>query len=409
MMRVLIVQYGGDYREAVKRFETGGDETYYAQKHSVDTVAEIGKKVDEIATLCCLTEEYYNEVVENGVRAIGTGFVDRIQKKELLRLVKDYKPTHLILRMSDRDILRWAIESKKKILVTLADSFVSGNLRSQFRNYKLKRLLNHKQVDWVGNHGVTASKSLAKIGVKPDKIIPWDWPHTITPDSFSPKTLSGERDTWKILYVGAVKETKGIGDAIAAVSRLANKGQAIELKVAGQGDLESFKNQARDLQIEERVKFLGLVPNKTIVTLMREADLVLVPSRHEYPEGFPMTIYEALCSRTPIVVSDHPMFCDKLSDRINALIFPAGDREACASCIEQLLSSPPLYQKISLASYETWKSLQIPVEWSDLVNQWLFDSSEKSSWLFQHRLSSGKYGEDRSAIKPKLIDSHWLS
>jgi glycosyltransferase involved in cell wall biosynthesis len=393
MMRVLIVQYSGDYRETVKRFGTGGDETYYAQKHSVDTVAEIGKKVDEIATLCYFTEQFYNEVVENGVRAIGAGFVDRIQKKQLLRLVEEYKPTHLILRTLDKDILCWAIKTKKKILVTLADSFVSESLLMQFRNYKLTRLLNHEQVDWVGNHGVTASKSLAKIGVKPDKIIPWDWPHTITPDSFSPKTLPSERDTWKILYVGAVKEAKGIGDAIEAVSQLTNKGRAIELKVAGQGDIESFKNQARRLQLEERVKFLGLVPNKTIVPLMREADIVVVPSRHEYPEGFPMTIYEALCSQTPIVVSDHPMFRDKLSDRTNALVFQAGDREACASCIEKLLSSPELYQKISLASSDTWKSLQIPVEWSDLVNRWLFDSSEKSSWLFQHRLSSGKYGE----------------
>jgi hypothetical protein len=42
-MRLLFVQYGGDYREAVERFAAGGGETYYAQKYSVDAVAEIGK------------------------------------------------------------------------------------------------------------------------------------------------------------------------------------------------------------------------------------------------------------------------------------------------------------------------------------------------------------------------------
>jgi glycosyltransferase involved in cell wall biosynthesis len=390
-MRVLIVQYGGDYRETVKRFGIGGDETYYAQRHSVDAVAEIGKRVDEVATLCFLTKESYNEVVENGVRAIGAGFVDRIQKRQLLRLLEDYEPTHLVVRTLNKDVLRWAIETKKKILVTLADSFAAKGLLKQIRNYQLVKLLNHRQVDLVGNHGVTASKSLANIGVNPDKIIPWDWPHTITPNSFSPKTLPSDRDTWKILYVGAVRETKGIGDVIEAISQLKAKEQEIELKVAGQGDIESFKNKARRLQLEDRVEFLGLVPNKTIVPLMREADLVLVPSRYEYPEGFPMTIYEALCSRTPIVASDHPMFRDKLIDRTNALVFPAGDQRACASCIHELLSNPELYYQLSLASYDAWKSLQIPVEWSDLVNRWLFDSSENRSWLFDRRLASGKY------------------
>jgi len=33
---------------------------------------------------------------------------------------------------------------------------------------------------------------------------------------------------------------------------------------------------------------------------MAEADAVLIPSRRTYPEGFPKTINEGLCSRTPL-------------------------------------------------------------------------------------------------------------
>jgi hypothetical protein len=40
---LLMVQYTGDYREAVQHSTEGGGETYYAQKYSVDAVAEIGK------------------------------------------------------------------------------------------------------------------------------------------------------------------------------------------------------------------------------------------------------------------------------------------------------------------------------------------------------------------------------
>ena len=45
-IRLLIIQYAGDYREVVRRFSAGEDETYYAQKYSVDAVAKIASKVD---------------------------------------------------------------------------------------------------------------------------------------------------------------------------------------------------------------------------------------------------------------------------------------------------------------------------------------------------------------------------
>lgn len=392
-IRLLIVQYAGDYREAVQRFMSGGDETYYAQKYSVDAVAEIGRKVNEAATLCCLTKESYNEILDNGVRGIGTGFIDKVDIKKLLNLIEDYQPTHLILRTPIKEVINWAIKARIKILLILADSWNSKGLKNKILNYKLANLLNKKPIDWVGNHGVSASISLVKIGVNPDKIIPWDWPHPITPDSFLPKKFKSDKNTWEIVYVGAIQEAKGIGDVIEAISKLIAKGFSIKLKVAGKGDVESWILKARQLQIEDCVDFLGLVPNKTIIPLMREADLVLVPSRHDYPEGFPMTIYEALCSRTPIIASDHPMFINKLIHRTNSLIFPAKNSNALAECIEELLSNPQLYELFSFNSYETWQSLQIPIKWYALVNCWLFDSPENKQKLFENRLSSGKYKE----------------
>jgi hypothetical protein len=43
--RVLVVQYMGDYREAVERFDRGGAETYYAQRYSVNIMANESKKL----------------------------------------------------------------------------------------------------------------------------------------------------------------------------------------------------------------------------------------------------------------------------------------------------------------------------------------------------------------------------
>jgi len=73
-MRLLIAQYAGDYREAFYNLAEGKGETYYAQQYSVDAVAKTAAQVDEVATLSFLSTERYDEVLPNGVRAIGAGF-----------------------------------------------------------------------------------------------------------------------------------------------------------------------------------------------------------------------------------------------------------------------------------------------------------------------------------------------
>jgi glycosyltransferase involved in cell wall biosynthesis len=196
------------------------------------------------------------------------------------------------------------------------------------------------------------------------------------------------------MYVGSISEAKGVGDILDALGILKTEGLSVSLKIAGRGDLDSFKAKAAQLQITDNVEFLGLVPQKQIVHLMRAADAVVVPSRHEYPEGFPMTLYEAMCSRSPIVASDHPMFRGKLQHQTNAMIFPAGKATALADRIKTLKLDATLYQSLSYASEAVWQQLQIPVKWNDLIERWLFDSSENYQWLHEHRLSSGWYGKN---------------
>jgi glycosyltransferase involved in cell wall biosynthesis len=390
-MRLLMVQYAGDYREAVQRFAEGGGETYYAQKYSVDAVAEIGQKIEEVAVLCCMTKEPYNEVLKNGVRAIGAGFNQEIEINKLIKLIEEQKPTHLVVRTTIREVFRWAIQKKIRTIATFAESVSTRGLRSKLRNQFLANLLNNNRIEWVGSYGINSSLLFQQIGVKSDKIIPWDFIVTITPDSFSPKTLQGNGKTWKLFYIGSMIESKGVGDILESIAKLRAENFPVSLKIAGRDETDFYINKARQLQIEDCVEFLGLVPNNTVVPLMREADLVLVPSRHEYPEGFPLAITHAFCSRTPLIASDHPMFQKNLKHGSNAMIFPAGNSIALAACIEKLLSEPELYQSLSVASYEAWERLQIPVKWADMINRWLDDSPENQQWLFERRLSSGRY------------------
>ena len=390
-IRLLIVLYAGDYRAAFQRLSAGDNETYHGHRYALESLSEISTKIEAVAVLCCRSEEPYDEVLSMGFRVIGAGPKPDKGDKKIIEIIAAYNPTHLVIRTPIQGIFRWAINNQIRTIGMLADSFQKKGLNRKVKNYFLAHLLNNSYIEWIGNHGINSCRSLQQIGVNPDKIIPWDWPHSLTPADFPPKQLRKDLETIHLIYVGSVKESKGVGDILEAVLKLKDKNLSVNLKIAGKGENETFIERAKQLNIQDEVEFLGLVPNNTIVNLMRESDFVLVPSRHEYPEGFPLTIYEAFCSRTPLIASDHPMFQSNLEHQINAMIFPAGNSTAIAACIEKLHLNPDLYHRLSLASYDAWKRLQIPVKWADFIKHWIIDLPENQRWLFEHRLASGRY------------------
>lgn len=218
-MRLLIVQYGGDYRETFKRITLSGIETYHAQKYVIDSLVHISDKIEEVILFCCRTHECYNEVLQDGLRAVGGGLNPYKETKKLLKLIEEQNPTHLVIHAPIKSLFEWAINNWVKTIALLADSFLNIGLRRQVKHYFWARLLNNQRIEWIGNHGINACLSLQEIGVNPSKIIPYDWIHATTPDSFTPKELDKDRETTKLLYVGAVIKLKGVGDIIEAIAK----------------------------------------------------------------------------------------------------------------------------------------------------------------------------------------------
>jgi glycosyltransferase involved in cell wall biosynthesis len=395
-MKLLMVQHGGDYREAVQRFAAGGRENYYAQRYTVETLAEIGREIGEAGILCYLTKQPYNEVLENGVRAIGAGYQNHkeVDYAKIFKLIEDYNPTHIVFLFPDRPLLKWAIKQNRRVLALLADSSPRKGLKEQFKEFLLANLLNHPRIEWVANHGVTACAWLQAIGVKPNKIVPWDYAYSTTPDDFPIKSLRRTDEPWNLTYVGTMSEIRGVGDLLKAAAQLKAQGLSFKLRMVGRDDDNYLSPKAKQLDIEDCIEFLGMVSIDEIEPLMRQADLVITPTHHDYPAGFPLITYHALRSRTPFIVSDHPMFRSVLEHQVNAMMFPAGNAKALADCIQDVLASPAQYHKLSAASSEAWDRLQIPVKWAALIRRWLANSPEDRQWLHEHRLASGRYVRD---------------
>lgn len=389
-MRVTIVQYGGDYREAWERFEAGGKANYQAQRYSVGFVASLAQRLTQVSVVCALTGSAYDVKLPNNVRAIGAGFGPDFDRRALVPVVERTEPDRLIVVTPMVPLLRWAAKQKVRTLATLADSFGKPTLLNRIRHRRLGSLLNRSNIEWVANHGIGACLSLASIGVRPNKIIPWDWPPSHTPSSYQPRALDTSR-ALHLIYVGSVSEEKGVGDLLRAVRRLKGTAPDILLTIVGADHDGAMHAVAERLDLGDAVKFAGVVANEEIPAKMREADAVVVPSRHEYPEGLPLTIYEALAARTPIIASDHPMFAGAISHEESALIFRGGDPVSLADAIGRLAQDADLYRMISENSKAAWEDLQLPVTWGDLIERWLADDPVGRHWFSEHALNSGLY------------------
>lgn len=396
MKRFLIVQYAGDFREAYRRLEATGTETYYGHRYVLETLAALAAEFGEAGVMCCRAPERYVERLPTGVTVMGANMRPGLNSRGILKMVAEFDPTHLVVHGPMPHIIRWGVRRGIRTMGMFADSFNVQPLKRFVRYGRIAHLLNNPGVDWVGNHGVNACLSLARLGVDRAKIIPWDWPHDHDPEQYPAKAAPSRDTIPTLLYVGYVSEAKGVGDAIRAMAILKQAGRSVNLEIAGGGAVDRLRQLAEHSGVADQVRFLGLVPNNSILQRMHDASVVIVPSRHTFPEGLPLTIYEALRSRTPIIASDHPMFARNLVDGESCVEFPAADPEALADRVARLLDDPALYGRISQGAPAAWRRIQINGKWGDILHRWLRDEPADRSWLEQYSLDGGLYRDQLS-------------
>ncbi|HTO68374.1 MAG TPA: glycosyltransferase family 4 protein [Myxococcota bacterium] len=389
-MHIVFVQYG-DYRSTVLSFAQGGEETYAAQRYSVDIVADLARRCERV-TVVCVNADPYDERLPNGVYAQGLRLYSQVSVPELVKRVAELRPTHLVSRSPIPPLLRWALRANVRTLPLLATSFpTTRGLRTRYRYWRVARVLREPAIQVVGNHNVNSCLDLRRIGVPPEKIVPWDWPATVTPDERAPKTRTDGGGPVRLFYAGVISADKGVAECVGALRILRDRGRDARLTLAGAGDVERFQRMATELGVSEFASFLGRIPHQQVLKLMNEHDLCVVASRHTYPEGLPLTIYDSYCSRTPLIASDHPMFRGKVEDGFAALVFRASSAESLAERAEEALASPELYARLSRNSAEAWRRLQLPVRWGELLLHWLDDSSEGRAYFARFNLAAGGY------------------
>ena len=374
-MRVLYVQFAGDFVESFNRLIIRGEEeNYYGQKYTVETVWRQSNAGHTVKIVVLHNPKDVNVELKENLSY--QTFAEGSPTLECtIKAIEEFKPDRVIVRAPQRKLLKYLRKNRIPTLPLFADSFdKTGSLHHKFRRHQLAVELRQDFFKWIGNHQINACRSLAGLGIRKEKLLPYDWEHPQTPEDWpraeKPKRTDGPI---RLFYAGAMSEDKGVHELVAAVRALNESGTPAELKLAGRGN---FSDVCAALNLPETVEYaspLGLISHDDVLKHMNRADFVVVPSQHIYPEGLPMTIMESLMVGTPVIASDHPMFVGRVGNRGSVRFFPEKNIDELKALILELTSDRDAYQSALDNTSAEWYDLLLDLKWADLVNKWIED------------------------------------
>jgi glycosyltransferase involved in cell wall biosynthesis len=152
-----------------------------------------------------------------------------------------------------------------------------------------------------------------------------------------------KRDAKKIyLTVGATRLTarKGTKYLIEAIDSLVKKGRDIHMIVMGEGDdKENLEKQVAQLDLQERIKFVGRIPNTETSAFYQKANIFVLPSLNE---GMSNAMLEALASGLPLISTDTGGAKQIIQAGKNGFIVRMKDSADIAEKIEKIINNPEL-------------------------------------------------------------------
>jgi glycosyltransferase involved in cell wall biosynthesis len=142
-----------------------------------------------------------------------------------------------------------------------------------------------------------------------------------------------------ILFLGGITPLKNIGNLLRAFARLA-RSHDVDLVLAGfkRWSFERELAPIAELGLQDRVKYVGYVPDEELAALYSAAECLALPSWYE---GFGIPIVEAMSCGCPVVTSSGRHAAPEVAGGAAVLVDPA-DPDSIAGGLRRVLDDPRL-------------------------------------------------------------------
>lgn len=163
------------------------------------------------------------------------------------------------------------------------------------------------------------------------------------------------RETWNLVFVGYLKEVKGIKELLEAVRNLYRQGrQNLRLFLVGDNQLGDFvRDYLAAHGLQDVVHMVGAVPHQKVKIWMRFASAFILPS---HSEGTPTVLFESLFVGAPSIFTAVGGVGDVVRDRQEALLIPPRSVPAIEQAIAALMDDPALCEQLAGRGHQLIKS-----------------------------------------------------
>ena len=200
-------------------------------------------------------------------------------------------------------------------------AFAQRRVASMFRRADRVVVLGQHWADWV----------IETLGVAPERV------HVLYNGVPRPSHRERREGPCRILFLGRIGPRKGVPELLRALDSPAMQAREWTAVLAGDGDVDAFRRRVAEAGLAGRITLPGWLDGIATADLLAQADILVLPS---HAENFPIAVIEALAARVAVITTPVGATPELLRDGHSALFVPAGDAEALADAIVQLIDDP---------------------------------------------------------------------
>ena len=158
-------------------------------------------------------------------------------------------------------------------------------------------------------------------------------------------------DKITLLYLGWVKNYKGIYDLLNAINKIKDRAPLLKVEICGHGDdYEKAVLFTKEQDLDQMISFHGWVDLEKKMTMFKLSDIYILPSHFE---GFPNALLEAMSAGLPIIATDVGAVSSVVENNVNGLLINPKSPDEIGKAILTLYNDELLRETFAKKARET--------------------------------------------------------